>query len=123
MYVTLVQNISASTQSASRLCDSLKHLNPHQIDPFLSQNLATTCYSTLYKKQTLFLRIHLYEINTGPITYLIGAHRRQTPIAMLSHILHAQNSSTVLSHTCIYFTHCEEFIQYTQKKTPKSYIE
>ena len=85
MYVTLVQNISASTQSVSSLCDSLKHLNPHQINPFLSQNLAITCYSTLYEKWTLFICIYLYEINTGPATYLIGACWRWTLIAMLSH--------------------------------------
>ena len=85
MYVTLVQNISASTWSVSSLCDSLKHLNLHQIDPFLSQNLAITCYSTLYKKRTLFIHIHLYEINTGPTTYLIGTHQRWTSNAVLSH--------------------------------------
>ena len=85
MYVTLVQNISASTQSVSSLCDSLKHLNLHQINPFLSQNLAIICYSTLYEKQTLFIRIYLYEIDTGPATYLIGASWRQTSIAVLSH--------------------------------------
>ena len=89
MYVTLVQNISVSMQSVSSLCDSLKHLNLHQIDPFLSQNLAITCYSTLYKKRTLFIHIHLYEIITSPITYLIGTHQRGTPIAMLSHTLYA----------------------------------
>ena len=66
MYVTLALNISASTQSVSSLCDSLKHLNLHQIHPFLSQNLAITCYFTLYEKRTLFIRIHLYEIDTGP---------------------------------------------------------
>ena len=73
MYVTLVQNISASMRSVSSLCDSLKHLNLHQIDLFLSQNLAITCYSTLYEKRTLFICIYLYKIDTGPITYLIGA--------------------------------------------------
>ena len=104
MYVTLVQNISVSTQSVSSLCDSLKHLNLHQIDPFLSQNLAITCYSTLYEKRTLFIRIHLYEIDTGPTTYLIGAHRRWT-------------LNAVLSHTCIYSTYHEEFIQYTHKNS------
>ena len=66
MYVTVVQNISASTRSVSGLCDGLKHLNLHKIDPFLSQNLPITCYSTLYEKQTLFIRIHLNEIDTGP---------------------------------------------------------
>ena len=86
MYVTIIQNISASTGSVSSLCDSLKHLNLHQIDPFLSQNLAITCYSTLYEKRTLFIRIYLYEINTGPTTYLIGARQRRTSIAMLSQI-------------------------------------
>ena len=85
MYVTLVQNISASMWSVSSLCDSLKHLNLHQIDPLLSQNLAITCYSTLYEKQTLFICIHLYEINTGPITYLIGTRWRRTLNAVLSH--------------------------------------
>ena len=100
MYVTLVQNISASTRSVSSLCDSLKHLNLHQIDPFLSQNLAITCYSTLYEKQTLFIHIYLYEINTGPATYLIGTHRGQT-------------SNAVLSHTRIYSIYHKEFIQYT----------
>ena len=85
MYVTLVQNISASIRSVSSLCDSLKYLNLHQIDPFLSQNLAITCYSTLYEKRTLFIRIYLYEIDTGPTTYLIGARQRQTLNTMLSH--------------------------------------
>ena len=78
MYVTLVQNISASTQSVSSLCDSLKHLNPHQIDPFLSQNFAITCYSTLFEKRTLFICIYLYEVDTGPTTYLIGTCQRWT---------------------------------------------
>ena len=100
MYITLVQNISAFTRSVSSLCDSLKHLNLHQIDPFLSQNLAITCYSTLYEKRTLFICIHLYEIDTGPATYLIGAHRRQTSIAMLSHIPHKQTQAPCLvTHT------------------------
>ena len=85
MYVTVIQNISASTRSVSSLCDSLKHLNPHQIDPFLSQNLAITCYSTLYEKQTLFICIYFYEIDTGPTTYLIGTRWRWTSNAMLSH--------------------------------------
>ena len=85
MYVTVVQSISASTRSVSSFCDSLKHLNPHQIDPFLSQNLDITCYSTLYEKRTLFIRIYLYEIDTGPATYLIGARRRRTSNAVLSH--------------------------------------
>ena len=85
MYVTLVQNISASTRSVSSLSYSLKHLNPHQIDPFLSQNLAITCHSTLYEKQTLFIRIYPYEIDTGPATYLIGARRRRTSNAVFSH--------------------------------------
>ena len=85
MYVTVIQNISASMRSVSSLCDSLKHLNPHQIDPFLSQNLAITCYSTLYEKRTLFIHIYLYEIDTGPATYLIGARRRWTSNAVLSH--------------------------------------
>ena len=85
MYVTIVQNISVSTQSVSSLYDSLKHLNLHQINLFLSQNLAITCYSTLYEKQTLFIHIYLYEINTSPITYPIDTHRRQIPIAVLSH--------------------------------------
>ena len=89
MYVTLVQNISVSTRSVSSLCDSLKHLNPHQINPFLSQNLAITCFSTLYEKQTLFICIYLYEIDTGPTTYLIGAHWRRTSNAALSHTSHA----------------------------------
>ena len=102
MYVILVQNISASMRSVSSLCDSLKHLNLHQINPFLSQNLAITCYSTLYEKRTLFIRIYLYEIDTGPATYLIGARRRWT-------------SNAVLSHTCIYSTYCEKFIQYTHQ--------
>ena len=109
MYVTLIQNISASTWSVSSLCDSLKHLNLHQINLFLSQNLAITLYSTLYEKWTLFIRIHLYEIDTSPTTYLIGAHWRWT-------------SNAVLSHTYIYLTYCEEFIQYTHK-IPNSYIE
>ena len=117
MYVILVQNISVSTRSVSSLCDSLKHLNLHQIDLFLSQNLAITCYSTLYEKRTLFIHIHLYKINTGPVTYLIGACQRWTPIAILSHILRAHNLSTVLSHMCIYLTHREEFIQYTHKNS------
>ena len=69
MYVTLVQNISASTRSVSSLCDSLKHLNLHQIDLFLSQNLAITCYSTLYEKWTLFICIHLREICHGTIVF------------------------------------------------------
>ena len=102
MYVTLVQNISISTQNVSSLCDSLKHLNLHQINLFLSQNLAITCYSTLYEKQTLFIRIHLHEINTSPTTYLIGTHQRWT-------------SNSVLSHTCIYLTHHKEFIQNIHK--------
>ena len=85
MYVTLVQNISASTRSVSSLCDSLKHLNLHQINLFLSQNFAITCYSILYEMRTLFIRIYLYEIDTGPATYLIGARRRQTLNAVLSH--------------------------------------
>ena len=59
MYVTVIQNISASTWSVSSLCDSLKHLNLHQINLFLSQNLLITCYSTLYEKQTLFICIYL----------------------------------------------------------------
>ena len=100
MYVTLVQNISASTQSVSSLCDSLKHLNLHQIDPFLSQNLAIT---TLYEKRTLFIHIHFYEIDTGPATYLIGTCWKWT-------------LNAVLSHTCIYLTHRKEFIQYIHKK-------
>ena len=102
MYVTVVQNISASTWSVSSLCDSLKHLNLHQIDPFLSQNLLITCYSTLYEKRTLFICIHRYEIDIGPITYLIGACWRQIPIA-------------VLSHMHIYLAHHEKLIQYTSK--------
>ena len=102
MYVTLVQNISVSMRSVSSLCDSLKHLNLHQIDPFLSQNLAITCYSTLYEKRTLFMRIYLYKIDTGPATYLIGTHRRQTSNAMLSHTSHTNKlKCCAYSHTHI----------------------
>ena len=114
MYVTLVQNISASTQSVSSLCDSLKHLNLHQIDLFLSQNLAITCNSTLYEKWTLFIHIHLYEIITSPITYLIGAHQRHQLPCLVTHPMR-MNSSAMLSHTGIYLTHCKELIQYTHK--------
>ena len=81
-----MQEITESTYQAQSMC--LKHLNLHHIDLFLSQNLAITYYSTLYEKQTLFICIYLYEINTGPITYLIDAHWRWTSIHVLSHILH-----------------------------------
>ena len=104
MYVTFVQNISASMQSVSSLCDSLKHLTLYQIDPFLSENLLITCHSTLYEKWTLFIRIHLYKIDTGPIFYPIGTHRRQTPITMLSHIPRKQTQAPCLV-TCTYTSH------------------
>ena len=71
MYVTLVQNISASTQSVSSLCDSLKHLNPHQIDPFLSQKLAITCYSILYEsKHFSYTYISMKSIPAPLLTWL-----------------------------------------------------
>ena len=104
MYVTVIQNISVSTRSVSSLCDSLKHLNLHQIDPFLSQNLAITCSSTLYEKRTLFIRIYLYEIDTGPATYLIGACRRRTSNAVLSHIPRERTRASCLV-TRAYISH------------------
>ena len=85
MYVMVVQNISVSMWSVSSLCDSLKYLNLHHIDLFLSQNLAITCYSTLYEKWTHFICIYIYEIDTGPITYPIGTYQRWTLTPMLSH--------------------------------------
>ena len=115
MYVTLVQNISASMRSVSSLCDSLKHLNLHQIDPFLSQNLPITCYSTLYEKWTLFICIYPYEINTGPVPIQLALTRDgHWSLCLVTHPAQ-MNLSTMLSHMRIYLTHCKELIQYTHK--------
>ena len=116
MYVTLVQNISASMRSVSSLCDSLKHLNLHQTDPFLSQNLAITCYSILYEKRTLFICIYLYKIDTSPATYLIGARRRRTSNTVLSHTSRANKlERCAQSHTHIFHISQGIYSIYTQE--------
>ena len=104
MYVTVIQNISVPIRSVSSLSDCLKHLNSHQIDLFFSKNLAITCYSTLYEKQTLFICIYIYKIDTGPITYPIDAHQRWTSIAMLSHVP-CEWTQMLCLVTCAYTSH------------------
>ena len=86
--------------SCFRACDIIVCSSGVCLVPFFA--LAITYYSTLYEKQTLFICIYLYEIGTGPITYLISTYWRWTPIPMLS-------------HRCIYLTHHKELIQYTHK--------
>ena len=97
MYVTVVQNISASTRSVSGLCDSLKHLNLHKIDPFFLRTFLLL--ATLLCMKSEHFSYAYISTKPAPVTYLIGARRRR-PIA-------------VLSHTRIYLAHREKLIQYT----------
>ena len=102
MYVTVVQNISASTRSVSSLCDSLKQLNLHKIDPFFLRTFLLLATLLCMKSEHFSYAYISTKAIPAPVTYLIGARRRRRPIA-------------VLSHTRIYLAHREKLIQYTPK--------
>ena len=114
MYVTLVQNISASMRSVSSLCDSLKHLNLIKLIRFFLRTFLLLVLLCMKREHFSYAYISTKSIPAPSLTWLAPTGDKHWSPCLVTHPMQT-NSSAVLSHTCIYLTHPEKLIQYTPK--------